>query len=242
LFVVFGAIALDAAWVRLRRHRERLLAITIAMLLGVPVIGGVLGTTTGEVPLEGGSQAAMYGGGVRAFFGLLDSAVGDVAILPAEALYAIRFGLPMRTFRAATTDHHYRRSYRDLTWEPNTLDFHDAALREASTGASVDPLGVRLGSDARFVFTAGWPYATGGTLVVTADAPGSLAVGLGTALGRCELGEHRFDAGQSEIALLIPDGCFDSGLLELRIHTSRGASIIAKKLVLDDAHTYPPPY
>jgi hypothetical protein len=243
LFVLFGALALEAAAPIARRHRSALLALAAIVVFAVPVLGGVLGTTTGETSLEGGSQASTYGGGVTTFFRVVDQSIGDVAILPAEAFYAARFGLPMRSFRAATTDRHYRRSYRDLSWEPNALDFRDASLREASAGTRPHERGVALtGADASFVFTAGWPFATRGALELTTDGPCAIALRLGTTFGRCDLGEHPVEGGKATIAFAIPEGCFDSGLVELRFRTRGAGGVVLERLVLDDEASYPPPY
>jgi hypothetical protein len=130
-----------------------------------------------------------------------------------------------------------------LSWEPNALDFRDASLREASTGTRPHERGVALTSDrAAVVFTAGWPYATGGSLEITAERPSSIRVALGTTFGRCDLGGHVVTSGRSAVALDIPPGCFDSGLLELGIDTERDSGVVLERLVLDDENAYPPPY
>jgi hypothetical protein len=243
LFVVFGALALERAAPMLRRYRSGFLALAALVLFGVPVLGGALGTTTGETSLEGGTQAATYGGGVATFFGIFDRRVGDLAILPAEVFYAARFGLPMRSFRSATTDRHYRRSYRDLSWEPNALDFHDGVLREASAGTRPHERGIALtGSEATFVFTAGWPYATHASLELEAEEPTAISVRLGTTFGRCELGEHHVERGAAVVALEIPPGCFDSGLVELVFRAPHGSGVVLERLVIEDRTAYPPPY
>ena len=180
---------------------------------------------------------------MSALFRVLDERVGDVAILPAEAFYAARFGLPMRTFRAATTDRHYRRSYRDLSWEPNALDFRDPTLREASVGTRAHERGLALtGRDAAIVFTAGWPYATGASLELDVERPTSIRLQLGTTFGRCDLGERRAALGRSAITFDIPPGCFDSGLVELRFQSDHDEGVVIERLVLDDSTSYPPPY
>jgi hypothetical protein len=243
LFVLFGAMALESGAPFLRRHRGRLLAFAALVIFGTPVLGGVLGTTTGETSLEGNTQAGTYGGGVASLFAVVDERLGDVTILPAEAFYALRFGVPMRSFRAATTDRRYQRSYRDLSWEPNALDFREAPLREASAGARPHERGVELTStNATFVFLAGWPFATNASLELDADGPTTIALRLGTTFGRCDLGEHRIEGGHATLAFEIPPGCFDSGLIELRFHTDRESGIVLERLVLEDKHTYPPPY
>lgn len=243
LLVVFAARAIEGALPWIRRRATPLLAAAAVALLGAPVVGGALGTTSGEVPLDGGSQAEVYGGGVRALFGVVDQRLGDLAILPAEALFALRYGLPMRSFRAATTDRHYRRSYRDLSWEPNALDFEAPTLRAASKGTAKAPGGMRLvDARAKVVFTAGWPFATDAALDVEADAETRLALRLGRPFGRCELGERTVAKGRSTLRFSIPEGCFDSGLLELDFSAARGGDLVVRRLVLDDARAYAPPY
>jgi hypothetical protein len=184
-----------------------------------------------------------YGSGVQAAWAFVDERVGSLAIFPAEVVYALRYDLPMRSFRAATSDRFYRRSYHTLEWEPRLLPFADPGLLESSRGLALAPGGARLtGGDAALVFAAGWPHATDAELVVDAAEAGEIAISLGTFFGRCALGTRRVEQGvERHLAFSVPRGCFDSGLMEVRLRSSV-PGLVLRQLAFDDSAVYPPPY
>lgn len=245
IFIVLSAIAMGRIDRTLRKHRWTLGAAAALLLFGVPVVGATLATVNGELPTDGGSaQAVQYGSGVRASWAFLDARVGDLAILPAELIYASRFGLPMTSFRAATTDKFYRRSYRTMAWEPNRLDFSDSTLREASRGLAVGGAAARVvGTEATIVFAAEWPFATDATLELDATLGTRVALAMGTFFGRCNLEPRDVEMGDRRVLRwAIPPGCFDSGLVELKVRVTVPGAITIRTLTLDDTTRYPPPY
>lgn len=238
LFVIAGAIAIDRLGRRIRRVSVRhAVGAALVLALGAPVVGAVLGVTTGETPLEEPFGAPSG----RAFRAV--AALGELAVAPARALYAARFGLPASSFGAATTDRHYRRSYRDLTYEPNVVDFRDAALAAASTGTMRTSDGLRIvAPSARVGFTAGWHHADMAILRLVAARGGRLTLSLVRPLGSCALGPLDVPAGASEHPITLAEGCFDSGLLALTFAGDPESGVTAQSLTLLDRRALPPPF
>lgn len=245
VLVVFSAVALRRLGPFVRRHASALAAIALMVVFGAPVVGSVFAIERGELPVERSSrQAVQYGHGVRAVWGFFDERVGDLAILPAEVVYSLRYWLPPRTFHAATTDKFYRRSYHTLAWEPNVVDFADATLLGASRGFVPEVGGVRLAKDrASAVFAAGWPFATDAELSLDVREAASIELGMGSFARRCWLGERRLSAGDEQtLHFGIPAGCFDSGLMEIVVRSDKPGALSLKKLTLKDSNVYPPSY
>ncbi|MFO0571082.1 MAG: hypothetical protein U0263_35945 [Polyangiaceae bacterium] len=244
LCILLSAIALERLAPLALRHARGLGLAALALLFGVPVIGGLFAVERGELAIDRGSpQAIQYGNGVRALFALLDDRVGDVAILPAEWVFSLRYGLPPRSFRAATTDRYYRRSYHTLEWEPRMLDFRDANLRTASRGFAASERGMRLSqSTGGLVFAAGWPYATDLVLVAQAMASTRLSLALGTFTRRCALGTRELSSGENQLEFRIPEGCFDSGLMEVTFGSEVPGAVEIVRLELEDASPHPKSY
>jgi hypothetical protein len=241
LFVMFAALTLHVLLERVPRRGERLAVVAsgaFALLLALPVLGSVMDITNGRTPLEAAPlHVRQAGWPYRAV-----AALGNVAVLPARIVYAARFGMPLDSFGHATTDLFYRRSYRDLGWEPQTLDFTSEALRAASRGMEPRATGLALlSADAAVVFTAGWPFADSARVSLKTEAPGSLEVSLGTAFGRCALGTRPIRKGPNVVTFAIPDGCFDSGLVEIVFRAPPASGVVVERLTLDDSRVLPPP-
>jgi hypothetical protein len=244
LFIMLTAVALERADRWLNRHSRTVAAGALLLLLGAPVIGAPLAIARNELPVSGAApQASQYGNPIRALWAELDDHF-DLAILPAELVYRARFGLPMRTFRAASTDLFYRRSYRTLQWEPNTLPLSHPVLQESSRGFTTTPQGLQLtGTEGRWVFAAQWPFATEAILELDSVAESDLAIEIGTFFESCSLGSQSVPRGKSvRVHWAIPRGCFDSGLVQVRFHREASTKILLRRLILDDSTAYPPPY
>ncbi len=244
LFIVLAAVALEKGERWLSRHWSILAAGALLVLLGAPAIGAPLAIARNELPVsEAAPQATQYGNPIRALWADLDEHF-DLAILPAELIYSARFGLPMHTFRAASTDLFYRRSYRTLQWEPNTLPLSHPVLHESSSGFRKTSRGLKFtGTEGYWVFAAQWPFATDVILELDNTVESDLALDLGTLLGNCSLGSRPIPRGTGvKVHWSIPRGCFDSGLVQVRFHRETAAKILLRRLTLDDSTVYPPPY
>jgi hypothetical protein len=214
-------------------------------VFGVPVLLATQAVRSGILAQEAGAFAPprRIGAPWAAWKSLFES-LGEVATLPAEVAYAARFGLPMRSFRAATTDRYYRRSYRTLAWEPNAIDLTDDAIRAASSGVAPEPSGVKLTSaEARLAFAAEWPFATDISVELDAPADADLAMAITSFWRTCPLGSQRVEAGSRRTArFVIPAGCFDSGLVELTIRSARFDGIVIRRILIGDSATYRSPF
>lgn len=242
LFVVFSARGLEAVFERIPRSVRGVAAGSagaVAVASSAFVLAAAAGTTTGSTPLEAAPlQMEEAGLAYRAI-----AAIGELAVLPARAAYAARFRMPMHSFGLATTDLFYRRSYRDLTWEPRTLPFSSDVLRQTSTGVARRANGLALvAPQGAVVFTAGWPFADTATLEVAAVKPASLGLALMTTFHDCELGEYHIGTGLNRVSLTIPAGCFDSGLVEFRFRADPAAGVVLHQLTLDDTRALSTPF
>ena len=242
LFVLFSARAIDAAFARVP-HALRGVALgsgaAVAVVWSALVLAAVAGTTTGGTPLEAAPLQLHQAG--RAY--RVVAAIGEIAVLPARLMYSARFGLPPRTFGLATTDLFYRRSYRDLSWEPRTLPFSSEELWQTSRGTNRQATGLAIvGPEAAVVFTAGWPFANAAALEVHAVTPVVLGASVATTWHACELGERHLNSGSNTVHFTIAEGCFDSGLIEFRFRARPGSGVVLERLVLDDTRALLPPF
>jgi hypothetical protein len=244
LFIVLAAVALDRLAHWWSKHVKAVAAGVFLVLLGAPVMGAPVAIARNELPVSGAApQAIQYGNPVRALWAELDNHF-DLAILPAEVIYSARFGLPMRTFRAASTDLFYRRSYRTLQWEPNVLPLSHPVLSESARGFDATAQGLTLtGTEGYWVFAAQWPFATDAILELDNAAESELSLELATFFGSCSLGSQRVPSGTSvRVHWVIPRGCFDSGLVQVRFRRETSTKMLLRRLTLDDSTAYPPPY
>src|SRR5262249_5395309 len=118
-FVLWTAIALRVCSTFLRRC---LISATVAAPVFMTV-GQTLAVSKGELDPNFAPQADQYGGSLRGGFKLLDDWVGDIAVLPGGLSYAMRFGLPVRTWRQATVGGFYQRDYRDMKFTKQDISF-----------------------------------------------------------------------------------------------------------------------
>lgn len=247
LFAVTASLALDAfaRWVQTRPGRLWWVLGAVAL----PVAFGNLGATWAlpreRLPIhDGSSQAGLYGEGTRMAWSLVDERVGDVAVLPAAALFRLRYGLPMNAWRAATADRYYTRHYRSLAWSYRGLSLSDDVVRSLVLGARPAPQGMLVVEPrARLVFAAGWPFATSVVVRAKAARPASLRVGLGHLTGVTWGGRARIEAGETAAYRLeLPAGAWDSGLVELVFEVDDvGAGVVLERIEPDDEELRPPP-
>ncbi len=205
------AMTLERArrWLRARPSRP-IKALAVGACVGVALF------TSGEAFVPGGergrSQEELYGGAATVVWRWADR-FGDLAVLPAEVVFHLRYGLPMRAFRAAT-EPRYGRNYRTMDRPVADIELRGSA--DQLTGFSkVGNDMAMIGRRATFVLTPEWPYAT--DLFVKASAtPGtSLRVGRRTLTGTIWYGVQPFGPEVSTRQYGIPAGGFDSGLSEL---------------------------
>jgi hypothetical protein len=147
----------------------------------------------------------------------VDDKIGDLAILPAEALFSARYRLPIASYRAALVPR-YVRDYRTLDVVKNRLEMGAPWTRRVSHGLVPVREGLRIATtEARFVFQANWPFAT--HLVFTFESPreASLRVHVRGFIYTSRGHPLHLEASREPRAysVALDEGDFDSGIVEL---------------------------
>jgi hypothetical protein len=196
-----------------------------------------LGVEMGD---HGVTQAFQYGSGARVAWGAVDH-FGDLAILPAEIVFHLRYGLTMPSFREAS-EPLYMRKYRTMERPDTTIDLRHGHRIAEVTGFDSGDYGMRMtGKRATVVFAADWPFATDVILEAHSSNPAQLRVGLGTATGTHWFGTRVVGAGSDSTMWDVPPGAFDSGIVELVFERpDTRAYIVFSSVRIEDAGQYGP--
>lgn len=241
MFSLFTAAVVEHArkWLSSREGR----ALTLASLLGLlPLLVWSTGYAWGAShrlvaigrPLD---QAELYGGGVSAFFTLLDRSTGTLPILPAELFYSTTRDMPRRTFGDATSARFYRRDFRTLEWLDRRIDLARLHAEGLTPGLepSKSPRGLRLASShARATFTTQWPHVTDIVVRVHSRAPARFRLGVVRFQGTDWLPEQPVE-GATRIHFDARRLALGSGMNELAFATSdTGALVVIESLEFDD--------
>jgi hypothetical protein len=234
------ALVRARAWLK-ARPRMALAAIGVAVLvpMAFTAIGEVKGVALERVSTERGlPQAALYGVGREVAWERVDAAIGDVAIYPAELVFAARYGLTPRAFRDAT-EPLYGRNYRTMEWEGTGIGFK-GEHQNLVTGAFIDEVGMHVVKRrATAVFAAQWPFATSLVVRAFAFSPTRMRVGRGTVFGTQWFGDVAVDTVVHDLIVPIPDGGFDSGIMELAFGCDLAANVVVESVNIQDTATYP---
>jgi hypothetical protein len=242
------ALALEriGAWLRAKPGRARVgLGVAILVPAAFTILGATYGLGRDRVPTEVGlSQADLYGTGDQVAWGFLDEHLGDVAVLPAEIVFHLRYGLAMNAFRDATEPRYYYRDYRTMVLGPNGLDLTRRQHAKLLAGFVARDDGEHIdGVRGSLVFAAFWPYATGIAVTSHASEGTRLKVGRGGPFGtRTWFGEIATGPRETTSVLPIPRGGFDSGLVEIVFERIGGpADVAISAVTFEDTTRYPPP-
>ena len=216
--------------------------ITVLSVGAFVIVGAAGALLTGHTTTETGmSQAGLYGAGASMPWTILDEHFGDVAILPAEIPFHLRYGVPMRSFRSAT-EPLYVRDYRNMTFILQQIDLKEGAHAELTTGMANEKEGAHLRKhDASVVFAAQWPFATKLTLRARARVPTKVHVARGTLFGRVDYGDVDVGASMGETSVAVPPGGFDSGILQILFDSNLGDDVTLEWIKFDDETSYPAP-
>lgn len=249
MLIAAGALFFERAreWFAHRPDRTRA-ALGVAMV--VPALFFTFGLVDGSAhnamdPGQSHPQAEFYGAGSRWTWGLFDEHVGDLAILPAELAFSLRYGLPPMSFRDATEPFAYAREQRgEMRFTSDRFPLADARMARISSGFSqVDGKLVLHQRRGRIVFAAEWPYAN--AYRITARSPNEVTVriGSGHAFGRV----HWFGDGETlapnagkTSTFAIPSGEFDSGINELVVEQSGDTPLEISAIQIVDDVKRPP--
>jgi hypothetical protein len=120
------------------------------------------------------NQGVLYGGGVAAFWTMLDRSVGTLPVLPAEVWYSATRHMPRQTFGDAVSGRFYLRDFRTLAWIERRVDLGKLYAEGLTEGLqpSAVPGGMRVvSSRARATFATQWPHVTEIVLGVRSSAP-----------------------------------------------------------------------
>jgi hypothetical protein len=235
------ALARIARWLRARPSRA-VAALGLALLVPVAfTTAGAARAPSLGVDTSHYTQAEIYGSGARVAWGMVDR-FGDLAILPAEVLFHLRYGLPMRSFREAT-EPTYQRDYRTMAKPDMDMDLRHGKRAAQVTGFdSVDDGMKMTDKRATLVFAAEWPFATNLVVLAKSSAPTELRVGRGTATGTTWFGTREIGAGSIRVAWDVPPGGFDSGIMELVFErVGPGAEVTVASLRIEDSGQYDTP-
>jgi hypothetical protein len=237
--VFFGAIGL--AWLGDKLARfgrlvpERLR--TRAPIAGGALIGALLLNNVPVATLFRGDvaypQAVVYGAGWSPFWAFVDDHVGDVAILPAEIFFSLRWQLPIKSYREGIR-HHYIRKYRTLKYVDNELLLSDAWVDRVAEGFTRDSRGLTLKKQrGRLVLCIEWPHATHIGLRVTAEERARLHLTIAKVFTSRAVGGIDLEPGEHvPYTIEVPPGAFDSGMLELLFDVDPPAAKVTLETIL----------
>lgn len=245
--VAAGAIFCERAakWMRRRPARATTAIGVASVVLATVFTFGLVDASAHNsiVPDYGHAQADYYAAGDRRFWQLTDDHVGDLAILPAEWIFSMRYDLPASSFRDATEPFAYARMQRgDLHFTKNQLPLGDERLDRISRGLVRHDGAWRMEETrAHVVFAAEWPFATSFDLLIDAPEPTHLRVGLKHLLGIEWVGETNLERGVGQpFRVTLPPGAFDSGINEVVLERTSGAPIEIRRFAIRDDTVYPP--
>ncbi len=251
LFVVMAALFFESArrWLLARPSRAMtLLALAIVTPFCMSVSGIVSGIRAGRTNWwdHALSQEEIYGGGAATVWYWIDHDIGDLALLPAELVYAARFHLPMNTFRDACR-YWYSRHTRHMYWKPNLPGLTDGKVRSLEDGMAEGDGGMKMTKDrARLVLTTEWPLTTEYTVKASSKKPARLQVGDGHAFTSVWFGAMDLPGDGKEVSqtFQVPKGELESGINEFLFDAPGAvdAGVVLRGISMDDTNPYPPMY
>lgn len=233
--IVFSSIAIERIHAAIRPSLKsgRWVTAACVMIVCMVLVNNIPASTIirGDKEL---SQRELYGSlsPLRPLWSVLDRAGIDVALVPAEIYFSLRYGLPTRSYRAAIKPH-YVRSYRDLTFSDAELDLRSREFAELISGPHSPERGLEVTTrENRLVFTSEWPFATHMRLLVSGVEGAKLEIGRRRALGSTtRIGAVTLSRGNQEgpawVELELPEGSFDSGMNEYTFSTDVGQCTIS---------------
>jgi hypothetical protein len=221
------ALARASRWLRATPGRMTT-AVGFAVLvpMAFTILGAVEGHKSGRIGTDSGaSQEGLYGEAERAGWSFVDQRVGDLAILPVEFLFHLRYGLAMNAFREAST--HLFTGDIDLKSRASTL-----------TGMESTPEGMRFsGPRATVVFATEWPHPTTFKVHGHAPQPTRVRIGCRSWLGTRWWGEFTLDPSGHDATVAIPPDGADSGIVEVVLEREEpGPPVLLTKMQIDPVY------
>jgi hypothetical protein len=243
VFILFAAFFTE--WVRrLFVERPRLTTAVAALALVVPLAAinliAVIAQGNVVVRIDSASlQADLYGSSRRLVWSYIDEHFGPLAVWPAVLVFKLRYGLPASAYYSATDTFWYKRAWLTLAWFAKDIPRFDPKL---ATGAQVDP-GKLLFTEPRgtYVFATQWPFATHVWVKTWAPKPANLRIGRGRLFGTTWYGSLKVGPTEQRQELAIPEGGFDSGILEVVFEPDQ-PGVEVRGLGFDDRAPRPKPW
>jgi len=236
------------AWLLMRKARSLvalgLMAVTPVIMVG---LGDAMCNAVTTATIERGmSQEELYGLGPATVWKLLDRHVGDLAILPAEIVFKLRYGLPMNAFRDVC-EPWFLRDYHSMAMRSNVPPPADGRWTNHVTGLDQTPQGMHMTARrSTLVFAAQWPFANRLDVTLRSQTPVRVAIARGRVWGNVAYGVVEIPGGDQPFAtsLPIPEDGFDSGLMELVLASDAApaASIELLSLEFVDTQAYSDPW
>ena len=247
-FLAARPAAAIAAWISARRARMEALLLSLILL---PVAFLFLGTTLGIIGSKVNvdrtvSQADTYGGATTAAWATLDQQLGELAVLPAQIVFALRYGLPMSSYGEVLSVDRYIRNYATMRLHDTILDTDVDHIRKGMRGFVPGPDGhmALVKKRGTLLVATHWPYATQVIVRGTAHRAVDLKVGSCTFFGFCTTyGTAHLEPDQDAAEkVAIPKGGFDSGLNELFFESPDDDAVpTLRSLELVDETRWAPP-
>ncbi len=201
-------------------------------------LGFTWGASRGYVELgKPQTQASLYGGGITAFWMLLDRTVGTVPILPAELWTAARYGVDHRAFGDAAFPRWYVRDFRTLEWQGRRIDLDVLTQQRLTEGLSpaTSRGAMRMkATTARAIFATQWPFVT--HLLLGAESAAPTRVRVGSAhRGDTWWSEWKALSGKQQLVFNVQAAELSSGIQELLIQEEgKTPTVTLRSLELDD--------
>jgi len=147
----------------------------------------------------------------------------------------------MNAFRDAT-EPLYARNNRTMEWAGHEIDLTGGQHGNLTTGfASADDGRHMEGLRATLVFAAQWPFATQVLVKTLATPETHVRVGRGTPLGVVWYGDILAQPTEATAVRPIPEGGFDSGIVEIVFERSDLAGDVRISWIsFEDSTVYPP--
>jgi len=215
----------------------------VAWANGAVAFGFARGKLAWDVPL---TSSERYGEANKQALAAMEQGIGSPSVLPAEWLFALRYGLKPVTFGWAATPLWFERDLHSLDYRRGDFPFTAPETRGLLRGVRFDdsePGACFVGSRAAAVFSLQWPVTTRVRLLYDATAPNTLSVKSRSFFGVRTAWDVRVPllAGkQRKVFLRVPPGGLDSGLNELELQRGSAAgSLCLHALEFVDDTRYP---
>lgn len=189
------------------------------------------------------SQEVMYGTGFAAMWRTIDRRLGALALLPAELVFTLRYGLPHEAYWNATHLAWFMRDHQTMALMRPRIELRDKTPWLGTSGLLREKEDAKLeGRRGTVVFCTGWPHATSVTVVARSSTGTAMSFKLRTFFGTVlAAGSMRPGEADQTASFAIRRDAFDSGILEAVFEADDpGADVRIVSIELADKTSYAP--